>query len=123
MIGGKNKFSSPPISFETRGINVTVCPKNICYCHSGTFSINEMLSAYYALYTNKLSLHSQTNKFLLDKCDLTKIYCYKSHNKRKNVFLMGSPRRCWLRRCSDKYAPTPSRLYRKNLSSNYNCNI
>jgi hypothetical protein len=29
----------------------------------------------------------------------------------------------WIPRCYSKYAPTPSRLYRKNLSSIYNSNI
>jgi hypothetical protein len=36
MIGGQNKFSSPPTPFETRGRNVTVCPANTCCYHSGT---------------------------------------------------------------------------------------
>jgi hypothetical protein len=39
----------PTAPFETRGRNVTVCPANICCYHSNTFSITEMLSAYYTL--------------------------------------------------------------------------
>jgi hypothetical protein len=50
IIGGQNKFSSPPTPFETRGGNVTVCPANMFCYHSGTFSVTEMLlSAYCTL--------------------------------------------------------------------------
>jgi hypothetical protein len=49
MIRRQNKFSSPPTPFETRGKNVTVCPANICCCHSGNFYNTEILSAYYTL--------------------------------------------------------------------------
>jgi hypothetical protein len=50
MIGHqKNNFFSPPTPFNTRGRNVSVCSANICCYHSNTFSITEMLSAYYTL--------------------------------------------------------------------------
>jgi hypothetical protein len=47
MIDSENKFSSPPTPFETHGRNDTVCPANICCYYSNTFSVTEMLSAYY----------------------------------------------------------------------------
>jgi hypothetical protein len=49
MIGSQNKFFSPPTPIETHGRDVTVCPANICWYHSNTFSITGMLSAYYTL--------------------------------------------------------------------------
>jgi hypothetical protein len=45
----KQVLSSPLAPFETRGRNVTICPANISCYHSNTFSITEMLSAYYTL--------------------------------------------------------------------------
>jgi hypothetical protein len=82
MMGGQNKFSSPHTPFETRDTNVTACPANIYCSHSDTFSITEMLSAY---YTDTCSQHSRTNRLSLDKCDLTEITA-KSHTTNERMF-------------------------------------
>jgi hypothetical protein len=119
MIRRQNNFSSPPTLFETCGRNVTVCPANIRCYHSNTFSITKccLPATLYKSFFGQLS-STLTNKQTISWWTwLDKNYCCESHNKPENVFLMGSPWTSWIPRFSNKYAPTLSRLYRKNLSA------
>jgi hypothetical protein len=111
LICGQNQFSSPPTPFETRGRNVTICPANICCYHCGTSSILKCsLPTTLYKYTNTCSQHSRTNLTLTSLLHATQLS--------KECFLHGQSVNL---RCSNRYALTPSRLYRNNLSSIYNC--
>jgi hypothetical protein len=119
-MGSQNEFSSPPTPFETHGRNVTVFPADIFCYHSQYFlcywnavcplhSINAQ--------TTVLNTHEQTNSYLI--IVTWQKLLLRVTQQMKECFLWS----CRLMHCCNKYAPTPSRLYRWNLSSIYNCDI
>jgi hypothetical protein len=59
LIGGQNKFSSPPTPYETHGMNVTICPANICNKQRNSNKVNN----YESIITGRLQMNRQKEKY------------------------------------------------------------